>query len=371
MKQSRKKDTAAKLINGVHNEFKQDLTRHPLLAIPNDCVLADRFRIEEHVSVGMLGDTYRAFDEETSRTVLLLIADIGIEGEPTDCPMMDAYQENRSITDSRYVVRFHEVRDTRYGGTRLRILPCEYPGNTKLDQLLSVDRHSSFQSSMLLFLRICDGIQAIHNANLLHLHLTPGAISISSDEPKVWTVLQFPSIHADSNQYVAPEVLNQDGPADARADIYSLGVILSKLLEQHQVTESTTPSLHLSESTKLLFGIVRKCTHIGAACRFQSIADLRQAIISGYPALAIVSGENSVEEIWEQACGEYGKNNLSAARDCCQFLNEHAPDFQPAYDLKRKIDERYEGANKHYDSLERRLQQRVIGELIGSLSEAM
>jgi hypothetical protein len=84
-----------------------------------------------------------------------------------------------------------------------------------------------------VFRDVCEGVRAIHAAGLLHLDLNPRNVLLRDGRVPVVTDFGFSARVGNigrgaAPEYMAPE-LKAGEPADVRADVYSLGVLLKKL----------------------------------------------------------------------------------------------------------------------------------------------
>jgi hypothetical protein len=159
--------------------------------------------------------------------------------------------------------------------------------------------------------QVADALGAVHRANLLHRDLKASNIFLvdgAQTSPQV-TLLDFgltvpfgerqrlnltdPGTTVGTPDYMAPEqVLGQD--LDARADVYSLGVVLyemlagsrpfagglaSEIMVRH-VREAPAPIQELRNDPipEALEQIVLRCLEKDPAARFQTVDELRQAL---------------------------------------------------------------------------------------------
>lgn len=122
---------------------------------------------------------------------------------------------------------------------------------------------------------LCEALSYLHAKQIIHRDLKPENILITYNGRNVklidfslsdsddYVLLKQP---AGTRYYLAPEVLDEEGKADARSDIYSLGVIIGQL--------ATTTS------DRQLAAVSRRCTRRKPEQRYQSVeevlADLRR-----------------------------------------------------------------------------------------------
>jgi len=92
---------------------------------------------------------------------------------------------------------------------------------------------------------VCDGLANAHEHGLVHRDITPAAIRMTpGGEPKIGDFDLAPhqaGAGAEFFPYSAPELLAAPDQADARADIYSMGVILHELLTGSLPTSDPRP----------------------------------------------------------------------------------------------------------------------------------
>ena len=123
---------------------------------------------------------------------------------------------------------------------------------------------------------ICDALSYLHSKQIIHRDLKPSNILVTFTGDNV-RLIDFGFSDSDSHSilkapagtagYTAPEVL-QNGKTDIRTDIYSLGVIMSRLSGRYRKT-------------------ALKCCRKAPSARYSSVAEVKKAI-QGRRSLHIV-----------------------------------------------------------------------------------
>lgn len=182
-------------------------------------------------------------------------------------------------------------------------------------------------SAIAAFKQICEGVQAIHNSDVVHRDLKPANalrmsdgrvvvsdLGLAKPSDRDTTVLTQTQAIVGTEAYLAPEQKIPDGSrrADVRTDIYQLGRTL------YQLVSGKYPGLvDMSVLSPGIGRIVRRATQEDPGARFQSVAELMDAI-AGYElskdpkrnvAASIQELSNRISE--RVASGEYRSNELS------------------------------------------------------------
>lgn len=159
-----------------------------------------------------------------------------------------------------------------------------------LAQDLMAIRGNPIQDRIKVFMDILAGLEAIHDLSIYHRDLKPQnilrfgndyAISdfglISLDKSQV-SVLTQTGMNMGSDRYTAPEITSELKFASRASDIYSAGCILHDLTTQgsgiripcHQIRDPGNP----------YEWILQICTRFDKNDRFQSVKELREAVVS-------------------------------------------------------------------------------------------
>ncbi len=207
-------------------------------------VIAGRYRVD-----GVVGDTrtarvYRGLDADCRQQVALRMLLGEYASVPKRCLRFAREARIGAMFDHPNVL---SVRDSGYTITGLPYIVTEYLDARSLEALIRLEAPFSAERALRVARRICAGLGHIHARGIVHRDLTAAnvllAANIEADEPRITgfrlatfvdddptaDVADSPERVLGSAAYIAPELLGHQ-PADGRADLFSLGVILYRLL---------------------------------------------------------------------------------------------------------------------------------------------
>ena len=275
-------------------------------------VIAGKYRIERMLGVGGMGSVVAAANLALGSRVALKI----MLPELADSPEFAArfIREARaaaSIT-GEHVVRVFDVSKMD-DGTLYMVM--ELLDGQDLHQVLKARGLLPIEEAVGWLLEACDALAEAHAHGIVHRDLKPSNLFIveQSGAKRALKVLDFgiskltglqavndggPTLTtADSMlgspYYMSPEQIRNAKTVDARADLWSLGVILHKMLTGFLPFESDSMGEHLSmiaadppvplrlrrpDAPAELEAIVLRCLEKDASLRFQNIAQLAAAL---------------------------------------------------------------------------------------------
>ncbi len=221
---------------GTPSGRPHSLTPRPLLEL-------EGFRTIERIGAGGMGEVYKLEDLELGRTVAAKV----MPGGGATARYGDFLREARALalfSDPR-IVQVYELRSTPEGS----VLLMEYVDGFELS---TIGPSLTFRQRARVMSEVCAAVEVAHGKGLQHRDLKPANILLDSKlQPKI---LDFGLSGSDplrghgagTPAYAAPEQLAapDEGrepaggggadlaapPIDARADVYSLGVVLYELL---------------------------------------------------------------------------------------------------------------------------------------------
>jgi eukaryotic-like serine/threonine-protein kinase len=203
-------------------------------------------------------------------------------------------------------------------------LVMEYLEGCDLDRLIGERRRLSVETAVHFAVQACEGLAETHAAGIVHRDLKPSNLFLtrSSDGALRMKLLDFgvSKFEAPSSEgimtstgaligspvYMSPEQMRSSRDVDHRSDIWSMGVILYELLAEGRspFMASTLPEICARildqkpaplasvrpQIPRALEAIVLRCLEKAPGRRFQTVADLADALVPfGTPETAFLA----------------------------------------------------------------------------------
>jgi len=228
-------------------------------------VLAGRFRIVRHLGSGGMGDVFEAIDlvMGASRIALKTIRPDMIEDAEQMARFKNEVQLARRVTN-RHVCRIHELFLMGDEGERQAFLTMEFLEGMTLADRLRVRGPLEWPEARRVALEICEALQSIHEAGVIHRDLKGRNIMLAQRNGSPCTVLMdFGIARAISRhtgetmtaqtaltkvgamvgtpEYMAPEQFDGSEITEA-TDVYALGVVLCELVTGERPARATRGS---------------------------------------------------------------------------------------------------------------------------------
>jgi serine/threonine protein kinase/Flp pilus assembly protein TadD len=283
------------------------------------------YRLLEKIGAGGLGEVYRARDEHLDREVAVKVL---TQGTLADDEARRNFRREALTLSKLNHPAIATVHDFDSEG-EIDFLVTEYVPGMGLNEQMAEGLMSE-EEILRLSTQLAEGIAAAHAQGIVHRDLKPGNLRVMPDGrlkildfglARPFAAPRPTSATASSGDavgisgtlaYMSPEQLRGE-PVDARADIYSTGVVLYEMAAGHRPFESALSTrlidaiLHNAplppgrlrpELSTDLEQIILKCLEKEPADRYQSalelLTDLRRAgrAASEEKSLAVLYFEN-------------------------------------------------------------------------------
>jgi serine/threonine protein kinase len=220
-------------------------------------LIGDRYRLEELIGSGGMGDVFRARDTLLERAVALKLVDVG------DPRRREEIARNflREARISAAIAHRNVVQILDFGthGGTIPFIVMELLEGESLADVLGRGERLSFDWIAELVQQLLEGLGAAHDAGVVHRDLKPENIYLVRSRTGVYPkILDFGiskltdaqgAAHVTTTQghvvgtpaYMSPEQARGVKIIDKRTDLYSMGVVMYELLSGEMPFFSENP----------------------------------------------------------------------------------------------------------------------------------
>lgn len=200
-----------------------------------------RYRIEERLGEGGMGEVFLAEQEEPARRVALKLVHAAL----VTTELLDRFraeQQALARLNHPHVAALYDAGVTSGGQPYFAM---EWVDGQPIDRFFEA-KTQDLKGRLTVFLDVCSAVRHAHQKQIVHRDLKPGNVLVREvDGRPVAKVIDFgiaealdrpveEALATDScHVYGTPEYLSPesfDGDVDTRADVYALGILLYELL---------------------------------------------------------------------------------------------------------------------------------------------
>jgi eukaryotic-like serine/threonine-protein kinase len=208
--------------------------------------LGGRYRLEERIASGGMGDVWRGTDDVLGRTVAVKILLPALLDEPGFAERFRGEARTMATINHPGVVDIYD-----YGSDRqVAFLVMEYVDGDPLSRTLSRVSRLTVARTMALVAQAADALQAAHEKGIVHRDVKPGNLLVRPNGTLVLTdfgiarsalVGQLTAAGAvlGTAAYISPEQAT-GGVATAASDVYALGVVAYQCLSGRRPYEGNS-----------------------------------------------------------------------------------------------------------------------------------
>ena len=219
-----------------------------------NAIVANRYRILQHIGRGGMGSVYKAEDLELNRVVALKTIRDDLAGHDWALQRM-----KKEVVLAREVTHKNVSRvfDLGQHGD-VRFLTMEFIEGQSLGERLRAGERFTLQQVGDIMLQCAEGLRAAHEAGVVHRDLKPDNIMLRSDG-KV-SLMDFglarlkdelaASSFSGTPRYLSPEQVHAL-TQDQRSDIYSLGLVFYELISgEHPFPDPSSQGIRRRAETE-------------------------------------------------------------------------------------------------------------------------
>ncbi len=211
-------------------------------------VVDGRYEVRSRIASGGMATVYLAVDRRLDRDVALKVLHQHLADTGTGDFVARFRREARTVAKLVHPGLVQVFDQGVDGGTTY--LAMEYVDGTNLRQLLVDRRALPLGEALDLVEQVLDALATAHRAGLVHRDVKPENVLIAKDgrtkladfglARAVTEMTTGASVVMGTAAYLAPELISV-GTADARTDVYAVGVLLYEILTGRQPFSGTSP----------------------------------------------------------------------------------------------------------------------------------
>jgi serine/threonine-protein kinase len=227
-------------------------------------ILAEKYRIEEHLGAGGMCNVYRARHVLIGKQVAIKTLKSELAADPKIAERFK--QEALAASRVRHPNAI-DVTDYGVGKDNVPFIVMELVNGSTLGQAIRGEGPFTIERAADVLRQVCGALEVAHQVGVIHRDIKPDNILISEHEGRDWvevTDFGVAKIQEDVNRrapitganfiigtprYMSPEQC-EGHPVDARSDIYSLAVVVYEMLAGDVPFEGNSTRLLIAHSTE-------------------------------------------------------------------------------------------------------------------------
>jgi len=281
-------------------------------------IFAGRYEVIEGLGVGGMGSVYKVFDRNTNEKIALKLINPQVS---SDNETIERFSNELKIArkiSHRNVCRMYDLGKVEGA----HYITMEYVSGEDLKSMIKMSKQLSVSAAVSIGRQVCEGLSEAHRTGVVHRDLKPSNIMV--DKNGNAKIMDFgiarslktrgitgSGIVVGTPEYMSPEQVGGED-TDHRSDIYSMGVILYKMVTgkapfegdtaltiafKHKTEQPVEPVKLNPHVSKELSRLILKCMEKNRNRRPQSAEELGlylERIGTETPMLDIAGWKHSI-----------------------------------------------------------------------------
>ncbi|HUR02462.1 MAG TPA: protein kinase, partial [Nonomuraea sp.] len=265
-------------------------------------MLGGRYRLDERIARGGMGEVWRGTDEVLNRKVAVKVLRPEYADEEIFLERFRSEARNTAALVHTGIAQVYDFGQAPAGGASVPFIVMELVPGEPLSHIIERDGALDIDRALELVAQAAQALQVAHVAGVIHRDIKPANLLITPS----WTVkvTDFGIARAGDSlpltrsgtvmgtaHYLAPELISTKSGAGPPSDVYALGVVLYECLAGHRPFSGDNPlavaMAHLHNQPPPIAGMpaavnamVARILAKEAADRPASAADLAQQLLA-------------------------------------------------------------------------------------------
>src|SRR6185369_1873366 len=261
--------------------------------LANGTRLNDRYEIEEFLGRTPYGESYRARDMASGQLVAIKALNPALIADGAAMERLTREVQVAQQLDHKNIAATYGLFGAQVGSDPVAYLACEFVDGQTLREMLEKKRASgrafSLKGAYNVIAHLCNALVYAHGTTV-HGALTPDSVMVNSagrvkvtDFGLARTLKPLDNFRAQvaagTMAALAPEMMSAPESADARADLYSVGVILFELLTGRTPADSfERPSVAAPGVPPAVDPVVEQCLKPSPDERYADAVALKESL---------------------------------------------------------------------------------------------
>ena len=272
------------------------------MILKDNMVISDRYEIISKIGSGGMADVYKAKDHKLNRLVAIKVLKAEFCEDKTFIAKFRKEAQAAAGLSHPNIVNVYDVGEDN----SVHYIVMELVEGITLKDYITKKGKLSVKEATSIAIQVSLGLEAAHNANIVHRDVKPQNIIISIDgkvklsDFGIARVASSNTINSNvmvSVHYSSPEQV-RGGYSDKKSDIYSLGITMYEMVTgkvpfdgdtsvaiaiKHLQEEMVDPSEHAEDLPYSFQQIIKKCTQKSVDRRYNNLSevieDLKRSLV--------------------------------------------------------------------------------------------